>query len=530
MLGHRTLEVDDYLTIAKKRWWMMLLPIAVFAAIGLAVTYFIAPQFQSQTLVLIEGQKVSDDYVKPVMAEDLDSRLASMKEQIMSRSRILPIIEKYNLYGTNHMSMDDRIDVVRKSISIKPLRSDIAQTRGLPGFSISFTAGDAHTAQLVCGEITSLFVSENLRSREASAEGTTEFLKGQLVDAKRTLDDQDAKLADFQRKYIGKLPGEGSPNVNMLTSLNTQLEAATQQLSRMEQDKSYMDAILTQQLQNPAAQMVAGAGGGMVAAGPTALQAHQAELETLTAQEADLSAHYTADYPDVIAVRRKIGELKKQIAQETSAATVSSGPGASTTAPSKRESMGVQQLRAQIKAMDIGIQAKRAEQAQIQGNVRLYQDRIASSPMVEEQYKQLTRDYQTAQTFYDTLLGKMNQSKMATDLEKRQQGEQFRIMDEPNLPDGPTFPKRGVFVGAGAMLGLVLGLLCVALLEYKDTALRNEKDVYAFTRLPTLAVIAYSGEVTVASARTKEPLSWKDRAAKLLSRRRRKETLVPARG
>ena len=130
----------------------------------------------------------------------------------------------------------------------------------------------------------------------------------------------------------------------------------------------------------------------------------------------------------------------------------------------------------------------------IQNQVRVYQDRISSSPMVQEEYKNITRDYQTAQAFYDDLLKKMNQSKMATDLERRQQGEQFSVMDQPNLPDGPYFPRRGVFVGAGLSGGLILGIMLVAWREYRDTALRSERDVWAFTKLPTLGVISFSGE------------------------------------
>ncbi len=113
---------------------------------------------------------------------------------------------------------------------------------------------------------------------------------------------------------------------------------------------------------------------------------------------------------------------------------------------------------------------------------------------MQEEYKNVTRDYQTAQAFYDDLLKKLNSSKMANDLERRQQGEQFRVMDEPNLPDSPTFPKRGVFIGAGFGAGFVLGILIVSLLEYRDIALRSDRDIWAFTKLPTLGVISYSGD------------------------------------
>jgi uncharacterized protein involved in exopolysaccharide biosynthesis len=154
----------------------------------------------------------------------------------------------------------------------------------------------------------------------------------------------------------------------------------------------------------------------------------------------------------------------------------------------------VQQMRAQIRAMDLGIAQKKHDQAEVQAQLRTYQDRVASSPAVEEEYKSITRDNQTAQAFYDDLLNKLNQSKMATDLERRQQGEQFRVMDEPNLPESPSSPKRSAFVMGGLLLGLGLGLAIVALLEYLDTAIRSERDIWAFTKLPTLGVIGFTGE------------------------------------
>jgi polysaccharide chain length determinant protein (PEP-CTERM system associated) len=482
MLGHRTLNVDDYFGILKRRGWMIALPAVLLTLFGFALTFVVSPQYVSQTLILVEQQKVPDDYVRPVVVEDITARLASMKEQILSRSRLEPIIERFNLYGTKKMSMDDRIDQVRKNIDIKPIHSEMARTGGLPGFFISYKDADAHTAQQVCGEIASLFVTANLNARAQSVEGTTEFLKSQLADAKRALDEQDAKLAAFQSKYMGKLPGEEMPNMNMLTSLNTQLDAATQALSRMEQDKSYTESMIAQQ------QSYAPSGTGEH--GAAAPGAQQAELQTLLNEEADLTRRYTDDYPDVVAVRRRIKNLRAQIdAAPPAPATPSAS---SSTAPSRNDSPAVQQLRAQLRSLEQGIQAKRHDQALISSQVRMYQDRVSSSPMVLEEYKNITRDYQTAQGFYDDLLKKMNQSKMATDLERRQQGEQFSVMDQPNLPDSPMFPRRGVFVGAGFMAGLMLGIMLVAWREYRDTAMRSERDVWAFTKLPTLGVISFS--------------------------------------
>jgi len=474
--------MQDYTTILKRRWWVIVLPMVIFSLVGIAVTFFLEPQYVSQTLVLIEQQKVPEDYVKPVVSEDLNSRLASMQEQILSRSRLQPIIERFNLYGSSHMGMDGRIDKVRKDITIRPIQSEIARSNGLPGFFISFRANDPHTAQSVCSEITSLFLSQNLREREQSVEGTTDFLKGQLDDAKRNLDEQDAKLAEFQRNYLGKLPGDEATSMNMLMTMNTQLDATTQAIARMEQDKSYGESMLAQQVrewQTPQQQH----------AKP---QAQQAQLQQLQGEEADLSSRYTSDYPDVVAVRRKIKELQDEMAK-----TPASNSQASTTvvpAASGSEPANIQQLRAQLRGLDLSISQKKHDQAKLQSGIGMYQDRIQASPGVQEEYKTLTRDYQTAQNFYDDLLRRLKQSEMASNLERRQQGEQFKVMDAPNLPEAPTFPNRAVFFAGGLFLGALLGFLITALLEYRNTEVRSERDIWAFTKLPTLGVIGFAGD------------------------------------
>jgi polysaccharide chain length determinant protein (PEP-CTERM system associated) len=496
MLGHRPLIFEDYIAILKRRGWMLVIPALIFPLLAVAITYRLTPTYTSQTLVLIEPQTVPDTYVKPILAQDIDSRLSSMKEQILSRSRLEPIIERFNLGGAN-MNMDDKVTMTRKNIGITPIHSEIQGSGGLPGFFISFTTSDPHTAQLVCREITSLFVSENLQAREQSAEGTTQFLKGQLDQAKSNLDSQDAKLAAFQREYMGALPEQQQTNMEMLNTLNTQLDAATQSLARMEQDKSLEEALLAQESHQS------------VASGQkVSPQMQQLELQKLEAEAADLTTRYTAEYPTVVAIQRQISDLRKQMAQ--SASNPAATPANSAT---PYDSPGIVQLRAQISALNTAILQKRHDQTAIQAQIRLYQDRIQSTPMIEAKMKDLTRDHQTAQDFYDSLQTKMNQSQMATDLERRQEGEQFRVMDDANLPDAPTFPNRPIFAAGGFIIGLGLGLLLVSLLEYRDKSLRSERDVWAFTKLPTLATIALIPEADGAKGR------------KRFGRRHRKEDL-----
>jgi polysaccharide chain length determinant protein (PEP-CTERM system associated) len=478
MLGHREMTIQDYAGILKRRFWLLLILPVLFLAGGIGASHLVTPQYMSQTLVIIEQQKVPEDYVKSVVSEDLDERLASMKEQILSRSRLQPIIERYNLFSSNKFTMDDRVEMMQRAIGVKPIPS---ATGGMPGFFITFKAQDPRTAQQVCSEITSLFTAENLRVREQSAEGTTDFLRERLADSKAKLDEQDAKLAAFEQKYLGRLPEQEGSNANTLQALTTQLDAANQTVNHAQQNVTFLEAMVSQQSresQRPDA----------VAGGPS-IDDRRVQLKALITQKQELETLYTPDYPDVVAISRKIADLQADIAHAPAQA-VPGAPGVAA-APSIPESPQLQQLRAQLHAAQQSLAAAKQEQSAIEERVRSYEAKIEASPMVEEEYKQVTRDHETALQFYNALLTKMNESSMATALERRQEGEQFRLMDAANLPEEPTSPNRMAFAGGGFGMGLALALLIAGLLEYRDTSVRNERDIFAFTKLPTLAIISH---------------------------------------
>lgn len=477
MLGHRDLTMEDYAAILKRRYGLILTCAIVCLALGLVLSRVIPPQYQSQTLILIEQQKVPEDYVKPVVDQDLSARLASMKEQILSRSRLEPIIKRFNLFPGRSLTMDDRVALTQKAIGVKSIPA--GQSGGMPGFFVSFKANDAHLAQQICGEITSLFVTENLSAREESAEGTTAFLKQQLEESKKSLDEQDARLADFQQKYFGRLPEQAESNSNTLQALTTQLDAVTQSLSRQQQNVTFLQAMVTQQMHD--LQNVEPAATAAV------VDERRTQLNALIQQRQTLEAQYTADHPDVIEVNRKISALQAQIA------TAAADPVAPTVASKvvRPDTPQLQQLKAQLRAAQQAMEDAKGEQSRISRQIGAYEARIESSPQVEAEYKQITRDHQTALDFYNSLLKKLNDSSMATALEQRQQGEQFRVMDAPNLPDSPVFPNRLLFALGGLMGGFVFGLMLTGWLEYRDTSLRTERDIWAFTKLSTLAVISH---------------------------------------
>ncbi|MBI4164330.1 MAG: lipopolysaccharide biosynthesis protein, partial [Acidobacteria bacterium] len=199
---------------------------------------------------------------------------------------------------------------------------------------------------------------------------------------------------------------------------------------------------------------------------------------------------YTDDHPDVIKLKNDIAEIQKKIEQAKDQPEPATA--ASNTPPVKRETPQIQQLRAQIRQLDQTIQEKVRDQSRLRGQIGMYQSRLSLSPAVEQQFKELTRDYQTALNFYNELLAKESQSKMATNLERRQQGEQFRVMDPANLPQSPSFPNRPLFAAGGLGIGLAIGIGITLLLEMQDKTIRTEGDVKFFLQVPTLALIPIS--------------------------------------
>ena len=461
----------------RRYWWILPLSTLILGGMGLGATFVLPKRFTSQTMVLVVQPTVGPDYVKPVVTEDLNHRLASMKEQILSRTRLQPIVEKFGLYPEvrGQVHIEDLVERLRTAVEIKPLEpTPGTQSRQLPGFYVDVTFDNPQIAQQICTEITSMFLEQNARERKQQANETTSFLSKQLEEAKKNLDDQDAKLAQFKRQYLGSLPEEEQSNLNILTGMNAQLEANTQALSRAHQDKAFNESLIGQLETNWKASQT----------GQNPETADQ-QLGALQEQLASLQARYTSEHPDVIKLKSRMEELKKRMA-----GTPKNNPSANgSTQASAAEPPQLQQLRAKLRQDDMNITDLTKRQGQIQDQIRLLQDRVQASPMVEQQLKELTRSYQTAQDFYNDLLKKRQNAGVAGDLESQQQSEQFRVYDPPSLPDRPSFPKKPYFAGGGLGGGLALGLAILYLIAIGDKSMHTERDIELALKLPVLALV-----------------------------------------
>ena len=468
MLGHRELAIDDYVEILRRRYWILLLT-AILGSAGVYLFSRTLPnEYESHTLVLVQQPKVDQKFVTPVVNEQINERLESMREETLSTAQLQPVGEQFHL----------SVPKLRKAISVTPVRPMVdSPWAGIPGFTVQVTLNDPGLAQQVCRQITSMFLAQNERWRAQSAEDTTQFLSKQIDDAKHALDEQDAKLTAFKLQYLGKLPDEAQTNINILASYNSQLEAATEALNRTQQDKVNLESQLAQQL----------AAWKATRSGSNALTLEE-QLADLQNKLVMLQARYTNDYPDVIKAKSDIAHLEAKInaAKAAGASETSTQRGANT--PGYAEPPQIQQLRRQIHQYDEMIQERTKQQAALQKKIDEYQARVQLSPLVEQKFKEMTRDYKTALEFYRNLLTKKAQADMGADLERRQAGN-FRVIDPATYSSLPAFPNRLLFAGGGAVGGLFLGIALALWLELRDKLIRTEQDVEFYLQAPTLALV-----------------------------------------
>lgn len=475
MVKNGEFSIADILRVVRGRWWITPVCVIVCGAAGVALAIKLPKQYTSKTLVLVSKPTVSADVVHPIVTEDLNQRLSSMKEQILSRTRLEPVIEKFSLYSEDRskVPMERLIERLRKAIDISPSQAmPGTMDQSLPGFHVSVVFDSPVTAQEICQEITQMFTEQNSKVLEQQAANTNDFIKQQLSDAKANLDAQDAKLAEFKRRNLGSLPDEVQTNLNLLAAQNTQMEANTQELSRTEQDKGFNESMLSQQLASWKA--------SQAGQNPETLED---QLRTLQDQLTALESKYTPEHPDVVKTKKQIEEMQKRIAQ---ASKTSSPAGESQP---KSEPPQIQQLRAHLRQDEISITDLTKRQGQIQEQIRILQARVQATPMVEQQLKELTRNYATALEFYNDLLKKRENSEMATDLAHQQQGEQFQVLDPPDRPVEPSFPQKKFFAAGGAGGGFVLSLAILYILLLLDNTLHTERDVELHLKLTVLTAV-----------------------------------------
>ena len=480
-------DPERYVDLIRRRQVPFILALLLGWLVVWSASWILPPRYKSTTLILVQQPSMPKDYVTPNVNDNLQDRLASITQQILSRTRLLTIIGKLNLYqdGRAHLTPDDRVAKIQKDIDIELVRD--AGDR-ITAFRVNFSAGDPHTAQAVTSQLTELFINENLRTRQQESEDTTNFIKDQLDSARSNLAAQEAKVREFESQHEGELPSQQASNLTILGGLQSQLQNEQDALNGARQQRAYFDALLGQYASQTGTTHAATDSLQIVS--PTA--AIDQQLDTLQGKLANLRSRYTEQYPDVVATKEEIAKMEA-MRQEvlSSSKNRAGGKSASNSGAAAASNVlsPVAQVRGQLEANQLEIANREQTIAGLKSRVNDYQTRLNAVPAVQQQLADLTRGYDQSKQNYDDLLKKESDSEMATSMEQMQQGERFTMLDPPSLPMKPDFPNRLKFCGIGLGAGLGLGVLVVLALEFFDNRIYSEKEIRALLPVPVLAAI-----------------------------------------
>lgn len=467
------------LEIAKRYKWRMLLPAVIVGAAGCAITHYLPNRYRSETLILVVPQRVPESYVRSTVTTRIEDRLQSIAQQIMSRTRLERVIQDFNLYPDRRKTdlVEDIVERMRSNISVEIVKGD--------AFRVSFSADDPRTAMRVAERLASFFIDESLRDREVLAEGTSEFLESQLEDARRRLVETEQRLEAYRRKHDGELPTQAEANMQGLHNTEMQLQALLDSLNRDRDRRLALDRQVADASTPEAPSIMAPSRTEGDTPSGTAAEQLQVAKASLTA----LLLRLRPEHPDVVRLKRTVEELQRRADAEAAQRPVTEDR---PLTPAERQRRArLEESKAALQNLDVDITEKSNDEKRLRGVLAEYQKRLEAMPTRESELAELTRDYSTLQQNYQSLLAKKQESQIAANLERRQIGEQFKVVDPARLPEKPSSPDRPRLYALSLALALAIALGIAAVSEYSDRAMRTEEDVRLLFDFLVLATIPY---------------------------------------
>ena len=488
MLPGKTFRPEDLLALALKHWLMLLVLPVVFGLLAAAASLGIPNKYRSETLILVVPQRIPESYVRSTVTMPIESRLKSISQQLLSRTRLERIIQDFDLYPSQRRkrTMEEVVVRMRDDVEVEIVRGD--------SFRVSYVSRDPRLAKAVTERLAGLFIDENLRDRGVLAEGTSDFLETQMEEARRRLIDHEKKLEAYRRIHAGELPSQLTSNNQAMQNFQLQIQALLDTLNRDRDRRDTIrrdiDSLPMLVVETPSVPARAGSGPDAWAPqGGSAAQRLEAAVSSLQA----LQLRLRPEHPDVIRLQRAIEELTKDA--EAKAATHPVAPATAALRPDSNVAVKaatrvrLQQLTVELDNINKEIVRKEAEEQRVRASIVQYQARIEQTPARESELVELMRDYDTLQGTYRSLLGKKQESQIAANLERQQVGEQFKILDPARVPQKAFSPNRRLISAAGIGLGFMLGIAVVGLAAYRDNTFVSGQDIVTALSLPVLATI-----------------------------------------
>lgn len=481
---------DRYFRLLVHRKWLILGIWMVTSLATVIIAYRLPDVYTSETLILVDPQKVPESYVKPTVTGDVRNRLGTLSQQILSTTRLQQIIDKFNLYPDERktgMAREDVITMMRSDISVHVV-SDFGASQDLQAFRITYSGQDPRLVALVTNQLATLFMDENLKAREVQATGTTEFLTNQLEETRKRLEQQEAKLRDFRLKHVGEMPEQQTADLQLLAQAQAQLQTEAESENRAEQQKSYFQSMMAQS----APVVDVDEAEQNTPKGADEKSSRSTRLLTARAQLQALRSRYTESHPDVQKWKRVVEEEEAKEAKVAAAAAAAPEPApAAVKRPSRVAPVNHYNpvLQSQLKALDAEIAKHNEEQQRLSRLVATYRAKLDAIPVREQEVAQLQRDYEISKNHYSQLLEKQLSAQTATQLEFMSKGEKFLRLDPAQPAEKPSRPKRVLINLAGSLGGLILGLLLATGKEFMEGLVITPQDFVAASGLPVLGEI-----------------------------------------
>jgi polysaccharide biosynthesis transport protein len=504
----KNLTLKDYAEIFWRRKWWFVVPVFLGISVTTMYSYSLPPVYRSSTLILVEPQKIPESYVHPTVTSSVEERLNTISQQILSRTNLERIITEYGLYresaishtspqssigrltmtvrklldeadfnkstGSNAWTPAEHVDRMRQAIEI----SVLGGRKQKNAFTISYSGKDSNIVMSVTNALASLFIEENLKVRERQAEGTSDFLANELVTVERELRDVEKSLKTFKEKHNGSLPDQLDANLKTLDRFHLDYQNITDEIRRLEEKKIFYE----QQISNIDSSNIGNSNISKINKSGENITANQ--LKDLYFKLSKLRSEFTENYPDIVVLKEQISELETGEAEDIPPAE---DPPINNENQVKLKK--ITDLKGQIQFINAEIGTLKDRKSKTSGLIRDYEKRIENTYQNEMDLILLTRDYDISKQNYETILAKKLNAKMSENLEKRQQGEQFKVLDPANIPMKPYMPNRMKITLIGSLCSGIIGAGLIFLIEYLNPYFRKPEDFQDISELPILSTI-----------------------------------------
>ncbi len=441
---------EEYLAIFVQHWRLILLcALGIFALLAAAIM-LLPNVYEATTTIMVDPQQIPDKYVSTTVVDDPSERLNLLTQEVLSSTRLEQVIQDLDLYPKMRAQKghDAVVEYMRSKIQIQTKHSSGS---GPSSFTLTFEASSPTTAANTANKLAESFIQRHLLSRQQQVEGTTTFLSAELAETRKSLQKQEEQISTYRMQHLGEMPEQMQANLQALAQLQVELQTNADQLNRLEEERIVLE-------RTPEA--VHEASSSAAASTRTSLLA---QISSTEAQLQDLESRYTPEHPDVVAAKARLADLRSQWK------SVSARTGAAANADP------VTQVRLDVLTREKNRLVE--QQGIITHRIGIYQAKVDAVPLRQEELSNLTRDYESAKEHYRSLLDKTYSAQMATELEEKQQGERFQVLDRAQPPDKAARPNRPRYLLGAGFFALLAGFGIAFLREHTDKSVKSQAEL-----------------------------------------------------